>query len=213
MDSWWDLGQWSGYRGSELALYDITCAFCSERGRLARHHHVERASGNRKLNYDILRCDSCGNFAMAVWAASGNMHDRRIIPYPLRAERFPDTWPDDVGRFWLQAKRAQADQNWDAAAVMARSALQLALRYKQAKGRDLFGEIDDLASKGELPPLMKEWAHEVRLLARDPAHPQPGQEPTSVEDVRDAIKFLDFLLEYLFGLPASIAKFRGRKQP
>jgi hypothetical protein len=58
---------------------------------------------------------------------------------------------------------------------------------------------------------MKDWAHEVRMLARDPAHPVPGQDPTLSRDVADVVRFLDFLLEYLFSLPASIANFRERK--
>lgn len=28
MDSWWQLGEWSGVSGEELALYNITCPFC-----------------------------------------------------------------------------------------------------------------------------------------------------------------------------------------
>jgi Domain of unknown function (DUF4145) len=123
----------------------------------------------------------------------------------------PESWPADVGRYWLQARRAQEGNNWDAAAVMARSALQLALRHAGAKGKDLYHEIDDLAAKGELPPRMKEWAHEVRLLARDPAHPEPGDKPTPQKDVQDAMRFLDFLLEYLFTLPHDIATYRNRK--
>jgi len=212
MENWWDLGESSGVSGSDLATYNITCAFCGDRGNFAPHHHTERKNTRGKvLNYDILRCENCGNFTMVFWSSSGRIHDRRVVPWPLKYEKHPEAWPEDVGRFWLQAKRAQADRNWDSAAVMARSALQLALRHKDAQGKDLFHEIDDLATRGELPPLMKEWAHEVRLLARDPAHPKPGQEPTSSRDVADAVKFLDFLLEYLFSLPASIKQFRQRK--
>lgn len=212
MESWWDLGEHSGHHGTHLATYNISCGFCRESGNFAQHHHIEKKNASGKvLNYDTLRCENCGNFTMVFWSAGSGLHDRRVVPWPLKYEKYPDAWPEDVGRFWLQAKRGQADRNWDSAAVMARSALQLALRHKQAKGKDLFHEIDDLADRGELPPLMKEWAHEVRILARDPAHPQPGQEATSGRDVADVVSFLDFLLDYLFTLPTKIEKFRQRK--
>ena len=103
------------------------------------------------------------------------------------------------------------DSNWDAAAVMARSALQLALRSTGAKGANLKQEIDDLASKGFLPPLMQEWSHNVRELGNDSAHPNLDQEPTSARDASDIVGFLDFFLQYLDTLPKKINEYRGRK--
>jgi hypothetical protein len=150
---------------------------------------------------------------MVFWSGGNGLHQFRTVPWPLQIDKHPESWPKDVGRFWLQAKQAQTNRNWDSAAVMARSALQLALRHAGAEGRDFYHEIDNLAATGALPPLMKEWAHEVRLLARDPAHPQPGDKPPSPADVQDATRFLDYLLQYLFTLPHDIAEFRKRKAP
>lgn len=199
MNSWWDLGEWSGNSGTELSLYDVTCAFCGVKNNFKLHSSLKRANAKKKvLNYEIFQCENCANFSMIFWSAGSSLHGKCILPWPLRHEKHPDSWPDDVGRYWLQAKRAQADGNWDAAAVMARSALQLALRSKEAKGKDLYHEIDDLAAKAILPPIMKEWSHEIRMLARDPAHPTPGDEGTSPQQVHDIVQFLDFLLEYLF---------------
>lgn len=103
------------------------------------------------------------------------------------------------------------DRNWDAATVMARSALQLALRSNGAKGANLKQEIDDLASKGILPPLMQDWSHNVRELGNESAHPSPDQEPTSPRDASDIVGFLDFLLQYVYTLPKNIKEYRGRK--
>jgi hypothetical protein len=68
----------------------------------------------------------------------------------------------------------------------------LALRYSGAEGHTLAAQIDDLASKGILPPVMKEWSHEVRLLGNDSAHPQPGGSGTEPKDARDVVEFLGF---------------------
>ena len=83
-------------------------------------------------------------------------------------------------------------ENWDAAALMARSALQAALRNHQAQGHSLKQEIDDLASKGILPPNMKDWSDHIRELGNDSAHPGPIL--PDPQDAHDIVSFLDFLL-------------------
>lgn len=213
MDSWWSLGEGYGYRGSDLALYKITCPFCMETGNFAMAFHAEKKqpSGLKVLNFDTLQCGSCASFVQVIWSASRDLHDYRVQPWPLKYEKAPDHFPADVGRYWLQAKKSLVDKNYDAGAVMARSSLQLALRAHKAVGANLKQEIDDLAKKGLLPPLMQEWAHNVRELGNDSAHPKLDQPPTTAQDARDIVKFMDFLFEYLYALPKRINEFRDRK--
>jgi hypothetical protein len=220
MSSWWELGEHSGYQGPELALYKITCGFCNETGKFATVHHLERKKSKGKvLNYDVLKCDNCGNFTMVFWSASHNwgpssgLHDFRTVPWPRQTSTFPEHWPKDIGRFWLQARRSLENKNWDAAAVMARSAIQLVARYQQAKGKNLKDEIDNLAEAGILPPVMKDWSHEVRVLGNENAHPTPGAEGTDQKDARDVVEFLGFLLTMTYDLPNQIKQFRERKTP
>lgn len=212
MDSWWDLGGWSGFDGDDLALYRITCPFCGERGNFSTAYHAEKkqSNGNKVLNFDTLKCGNCASYVQVFWSAHDRHHDFRVMPWPLKIEKFPDYWPEAVGRYWLQACRSLADKNWDAAAVMARSALQIALRDQTAQGKNLKEEIDDLAAKGVLPPIMKEWAHNVRELGNDSAHPKPKQEATDPRDAKDIAQFLDYFLEYLYSLPKKINDYRER---
>jgi hypothetical protein len=142
------------------------------------------------------------------------MHDRKVVPWPIGGpSSHPKHWPDEVGRFWLQAHRNLRDSNFDAACVMARSALQVALRHHEAKGSNLKQEIADLGAKGLLPPIIREWADNVRELGNDSAHPKPGQAAANRSDANDIVNFLDFLLEYLFDLPQRIKAYRERKSP
>lgn len=218
MDSWWQLGEWRGNAGETLAVYDITCPFCMERGNFKTAFHAEKKKPNseKKLNFDTLECGSCKGYVMVLWSASKHgsqgLHSYRVLPWPLKFEKSPDEWPEAIGRFWLQAKRNISDENWDAAAVMARSALQLALREQNATGKNLKQEIDDLAAKGILPPIMKEWSDHVRELGNDSAHPNPQQGLINPQDATDIVNFLDFLLEYLYSLPYRIQQYRGRKK-
>ena len=213
MNSWWDLGEHSGYCGKELALYQITCPFCNERGNFGLAFRAQKKQPNEQkvLNFDTLKCGNCASFVQVFWSGSHDLHDYRAQPWPLHIERAPEHFPEAVGRFWLQAKRNLKDRNADAAAVMARSALQIALREQEAKGANLKQEIDDLAGRGLLPPMMKEWAHVVRELGNDSAHPTPSATATTLRDAADVVSFLDFTLEYLYALPKRINEFRSRK--
>lgn len=218
MDSWWELSEGSGFRGKDLELYRITCPFCTEKGNFALEHRVtkRKPNGTKAIHGDTYRCGNCQGFVLVLWSASefsglDGMHDYRVIPYPLRFESHPEHWPKDFGRYWLQAHRSLTEENWDAAAVMARSAMQIALRKAGAKGPNLRAEIDDLAAKGDLPPLMKDWAHELRELGNDAAHPVPEQPPTTKQDAVDIVRYVDFVATYLYNLPDDIAKFRARK--
>lgn len=134
-----------------------------------------------------------------------------VLPWPTRVEKYPEHWPEAVGRQWMQAHRSLSDENWDAAATMARGSMQVALRHQGAAGKRLVDQIDDLASKGLLPPIMREWSHNVRDLGNDAAHPEPEGKGTDPKDARDIVEFLDYLLQYLYDLPERIKKYRERK--
>jgi hypothetical protein len=85
------------------------------------------------------------------------------------------------------------------------------MRHKSATGKNLFDEINDLGSKGVLPPVMVEWAHEVRVLGNDNAHPTPGAPGTNAQDANAVVEYLTMLLKAVFDLPHQIAEHRGRK--
>lgn len=218
MESWWGLGEGYGQYGNDLAVYEITCPFCMERGNFKTAFHAEKKhQRDRKvLNFDTLECGNCKGYVMVLWSASSmggsqGMHAYRVLPWPMKLEKHPDHWPEAIGRYWLQAKRNLRDGNWDAAALMARSALQLALRDHKAEGRSLKQEIESLAGQGILPPLMKDWSDNVRELGNDSAHPKPEQDATDPQDAKDVVRFLDFLLEYLYDLPHQIKQYRERE--
>ena len=218
MDSWWDLGEGQGFRGNELEVRQVTCPFCLERGNFSFEHRAEKKKPNSKkaLHFDTLKCGNCASYVMVLWSAGElwgrGLYGFQVLPWPLRIEEYPEHWPEEVGRFWLQAHRSAKDENWDAAAVMARSSLQSALRGHDAKGSSLKQEIDDLAVKGILPAHMKEWAHELRELGNDAAHPGPATSKSTPDDVRDVVEFLDFLLQYLYTLPHEIGEYRKRRE-
>ena len=195
-------------------MYRLKCAFCGEEGNFSLAHRETKKHASDKdkvLYFDTLKCGNCANFLMAFWSAGSTLYDYRVLPWHIGEFKIPEAWPKEVGRFWQQAKRASARGDLDAAAVMTRSAMQAALRARDVSGRTLRDEIDNLAAKGLLPPVMKEWAHELRLLGNSSAHPDEGEPAPEKKDVADVLRFLEQLLTYLFSLPNLIAQYRGRK--
>ncbi len=217
MQSWWDLGEGYGQLGEKPALYQVTCPFCFERGNFKEVFHAEKKKPNssKKINFDTLECGSCKGYVQMTWSAQESpgskcLHRFIVQPWPINKPQAPEHWPETVKRFWEQAHDSEKNENWDAATVMARSALQAALRNFQAQGSTLKDEILDLATKGILPKIMEEWSHEMRLLGNESAHPETNAASLNKNDVRDIIHFLDFLLEYLFDLPQKISEYRKR---
>jgi hypothetical protein len=59
---------------------------------------------------------------------------------------------------------------------------------------------------------MNDWAHQLRELGNEAAHPGASTDKPDPQDVRDVLKFLDFLLQYLYTLPHEIEQYRSRKK-
>lgn len=220
--SWWQLGDDMGQDGPRLALWRIECAFCGEKGNFEPAYHAEKKNPNsdKKLNFDVYRCNNCAGYVHVLWSASERSfmdtgsHKFLVLPWPLSKKPKPsENLSAEMARFWVQAHQSLSAEACDAAAVMTRSALQLALREHSGKGKRLVDQIEDLAARGLLPPNVKEWATEIRLLGNDAAHPEPGQDAPEPVDVQQAVDFLDFLLYYLYDLPAKVKKYRTRRSP
>jgi hypothetical protein len=139
------------------------------------------------------------------------MHEYKVLPWYQSTTSYPKHWPPDVGNYWVEARRSIEVKNWTAAALMARSAVQLVARAHGAQGKNLKEEIEDLAAKGLIVPVMREWAHEVRELGNEGTHPQPGSIGTNEKDAKDVVEFLTCLMTVMYNVPKQIADFRARK--
>jgi HEPN domain-containing protein len=230
MNSWWRLGEGIGQLGNTLALYQIECAFCGERGNWELEHRAEKKqpNGGKVLFFDTYKCGSCASYVMVLWSASEDyrkavytnrtLHDYHILPWPLGVGDGSKNWPAPIPRFWKQAHNALNSGDYDSAAIMTRSALQAVTRQQKAKKGTLKSEIEDLASKGILPPVITDWSHEVRELGNPVAHPDiPDDEeedrPTEPQDAEDIVEFMDYLLRYVYDIPAQIVEYRARHKP
>lgn len=223
IDSWWQFGEGSGHWGSDLALHEIKCAFCEERGNWKLEHHSEKTKPDTRkvLNYDTYQCGNCANYILVFWSAgehyasgynrADGLHRYMTVPYAIGGWDGEEYWPNTAKRHWKQAHNALNRGDYDAAVVMARSAVQAIMRNKNAKKGDLYHEINDLVGRGVIPNIVGELAHEVRELARPSAHPTEGEEPIDSKDANEIVEFLDVLLEYTYDLPYKINERREKQ--
>ena len=69
MDTWWELGEGRGLQGDTLQLWRITCALCGEKGNFTLAFHAEKKKPNadKRLNFDVYRCENCAGFVHVFW--------------------------------------------------------------------------------------------------------------------------------------------------
>src|SRR6516225_7567514 len=76
MESWWELGEWSGHSGNTLEVWRLTCPFCEEEGNFGLAYHAEKkkASSTKKLNFDLYQCRNCMAYVHSLLVRCGALH-------------------------------------------------------------------------------------------------------------------------------------------
>lgn len=125
------------------------------------------------------------------------------MTYPQRSiSEAPDHVPDKVARVFVQAREAEKRNHLDTAAMGYRKTIDIGLKAFAPDVTGDFGpRINKLADAGKLPPALKDWCHQVRLLGNEGTHEL--DEPTP-EDVADLAGFTQSVLEYLFTMPKRV---------
>ena len=83
------------------------------------------------------------------------------------------------------------------------------LKDKGYKSGSLNARIDAAAENHLITPEMAAWAHEIRLDANDQRHSDEASMLPTIEDATKCIAFANALAQFLYELPARVA--RGRR--
>lgn len=181
------------------------CPHCGvDRPNLFNVHQFETAdysNSNRRV-WRIYRCSRCGG---VVVAASKELEQDVLEVYPSTVtvdEALPARAKD-----YLQ--QAMNSIHAPAGAVMlAASAVDAMLKAKNYTDGSLYSRIDKAAGDHLITPEMASWAHEVRLGANDQRHAEEAMSLPAADDARRSVDFATALAQFLFVLPARVA--RGR---
>lgn len=120
--------------------------------------------------------------------------------------------PPGIASAFAEAVKAASAGCPRASAAMARCTLEEITKEKgQTKG-DLVQRLAALAANGELVLTLADWSKEVRVVGNAGVHTKT-LDPVSEEDAQQMIAFMRQLIQYLYEMPADLARRRERSQP
>jgi hypothetical protein len=94
----------------------------------------------------------------------------------------------------------------DGAVMLAGSAVDAMLKAKGLAGGSVFDRINAAVAGHLLTPEMGEWAHAVRISSNNPRHADEDDPHATAEDAKKVIEFAEALAQFLFVLPARVAR-------
>jgi hypothetical protein len=154
--------------------------------------------------WNVYVCARCGAL---VTAASSQDGGEVTEIYP--ASRTVDEELPPIARTYLE--QAIASMHAPAGAVMlAASSVDAMLKAKGLSAGTLYSRINSAADSHLVTSDMAQWAHEIRLDANDQRHADPSAALPTPEDARRCLDFAVALGQFLFVLPARVA--RGRAE-
>ncbi|AQT92003.1 hypothetical protein B1R45_01585 [Pseudomonas azotoformans] len=182
------------------------------------HPHLEfvnvvDTTSNEKQNHRrwiTYKCATCGGVTMAV-APYANVRNQildvisDIWPAPQAVH---DSVPERAKAYLEQAIASIAAPS--GAVMLTASAVDAMLKAKGLKDGSLNSRINTAAQNHLITSDMAAWAHEVRLDANDQRHDDEAGAMPDEADAKKSIEFATALAQFLFVLPARIARGRSR---
>ena len=199
--------------GSSLPL--TRCPHCNvAKPHLKLHFGFENDNDrqNAKRRWGMYQCSICGGVTLAVASAVAQGREGTIYgdidQWWPSSQSVHESIPDRARMFLEQAI---ASIHAPAGAVMLTgSSVDAMLKEKGLKDGNLYGRIKTAAANHLITNEMAAWAHEIRLDANDQRHADEEAAMPDEADARKAIEFATALAQFLFVLPASVA--RGREK-
>lgn len=166
---------------------------------------TNHAGGNKRF-WRIYSCQSCGG-AILAGAKDSSQHIVEMYPTGLTADN--EAIPERAREYFVQAV---ASIHAPAGAIMlTASTVDAMLKAKGYRDGSLYERIDAAAEAGLITAEMAAWAHEIRLDANDQRHADEEAPLPDPEEASKCVEFARALAEFLFILPARVA--RGRAAP
>ena len=189
------------------------CPHCGTK-KVAFYYQSSFNNQNPMYITSFWRCGNCGR-GVCIESLGINFHSQNPIVnlmnmYPNSATfDAPEHTPENIAGDYKTAKKNLLGNEYKAASIMARTALEAAVKEFDARGVNLKQKIDNLAEQHVITQSLAEWAHEIRDIGNDAAH---ESSPISQADAEQAVYFAEMLFTYLFTLPGMIEERRKGSQ-
>src|SRR3989344_9315722 len=177
-------------------------------GGLKEYPHVYFR--NQKGIWVVGECPFCKNCVLLFGQGSNySFVLKKMFPFPLPSpvdKRIPEKIKKDLE----EAKSCFSVGAINASTGMCRKALQRACKEKGAIKKELYDQIDEIATRGIISNDLKELAHSVRLVGNDGVH--PNEDEVTKEDAEEILNLAEQLLDIIFVAPAKVKKIKDRKE-
>ena len=185
------------------------CGYCGLRHALMTSvaDSVKAQTLDRRIRtYTILICPECAG-ATVIQHTPVNTSNNEIIavgpPTQSEIDRVKHL-PEDVDRYFSDAKRAMSADIPDAAAVQLRRTLEAAAKHRDIEERNLMKSIQKLIDDGHVTSSFGEALHHIRVIGNQGAH--AGDDRVNTQQAEQAYRFTTQLLRNLFEVPGELAK-------
>jgi hypothetical protein len=184
-----------------VALYDQTTDYVDD----------SAMSWNVGQYYELFVCPKCKKITLrSCWFHEGRDPDDWVFKtlYPL-PDKIPLGLPSLIKDCFKEALKIKTISP-NAYGVMLGRVLELVCQDRNADGKTLFAQLQDLAARGEIPNSIVEISHNLRDLRNIGAHATLGSL------TEDEVPILDDLcraiLEYVYSGPKLIDRARAKSR-
>lgn len=204
------------------------CPWCQEwvRSQIGELEGSRGDGGSDLTLWGLVKCPNraaCGRVALVEFFRYPEHDDVGTRVYRFRGEAvYPNAEasykeagvPPQIAKEFQEALRCRVHGFFLGAALVARRALQSAVRHAGAKVDTLEREIDSLPPE-TLALQVRDAAHQVRLIGADAAHPDDSGK---IENVTDAdvdalLAYTREVLHYLFVMPDRLSISEAKRKP
>jgi hypothetical protein len=160
------------------------------------------------VTWAIMQCQACLGYILGCATQRGPDTWQYVRHYPIGQphDTVSPHVPAEIAFDFKQAIRCRGVKAFGATVLMCRRSLQVSCDMENADGKDLFKQIDDLASKQRITEPLKKMAHRIRLLGKQGAHGDYSDIDATIteKDADDAILFMAHYVEHVYVLPKQL---------
>ena len=165
----------------------------------------------------VVTCMGCGEGTAVVEATKDGQTFQGLHWWPPGAFDLDPAVPETIRSAYDEGMHCLGAQCPRAAAVMFRRVLEALVNDKgsataqTAADKNLAQGLKVMADEHVLQPTLAEWATEIRLVGNVGAHLDPIKD-VALDEARDLARLTRQLLEYVYELPARVARSRQARQ-
>ena len=164
---------------------------------------------NKSIYFSVEECNNCEQHFLTI--RMNSKYGGLVRKYPNSLPKsINESIPQEIKTDFEEALLCYSVNAYRGAAALARRTVQLICLDKRAdKNKKLYQQIDELFKNGVITKDIQEWAHEVRFLGNDAAH--PSKDTVSKDDAKDILDLLESLCEFLYVAPAKAAEQKKKR--